>query len=117
MPDERISLCVLLWAHAGQEEGLANYENFVLHLLPDHGGRVVRRGRVESGDPGSPTEVQFLELPNEGSLDAYLNDPRRLARAPERDAAIEWTQILRLATALSPQSGFSSPVLRSAPTP
>ena len=91
-----ISLCVLLWSRPGREEDLTTYEDVVMKLLEEHGGRVVRRGLVAQAEPGSPTEVQFLELPGQASLDAYLTDPRRLALAADRDAAIERTQVLRL---------------------
>ena len=39
------TLCVLLWAHPGAEAALAAYEDTVLRLVPDHGGRVVLRAR------------------------------------------------------------------------
>jgi hypothetical protein len=39
------TLCVLLWAHPGAEAALATYEDRVLRLVPDHGGRVVLRAR------------------------------------------------------------------------
>jgi uncharacterized protein (DUF1330 family) len=99
MPDQMISLCVLLWAHPGQEAALGYYEDRVLKLLADHGGRIIRRGSVAtdgSGTTDSPTEVQILELPSEESLTAYMNDPRRTSLAADRDAAIAWTQVLRL---------------------
>jgi hypothetical protein len=40
--------------------------------------------------------VQFLEMPSEASLNAYVNDPRRLAMAAERDAAIARTHLYRI---------------------
>jgi hypothetical protein len=40
--------------------------------------------------------VQFLRVPSEASLDAYMNDPRRLAMAAERDAAIARTDLFRM---------------------
>jgi uncharacterized protein (DUF1330 family) len=88
-------LCVLLWAHPGQGEALGTYEDRVLELIPDHGGRVLQRGRVlPSGD--RPTEVQFLSFPSSTALDSYMNDPRRLALAAERDLAIARTEIYPL---------------------
>jgi hypothetical protein len=35
-------------------------------------------------------------MPSEASLDAYVNDPRRLVMAPERDAAIARTYVFRI---------------------
>lgn len=97
MPDEPLRLCVLLWAHAGQEEALTRYEDAVLKLIAEHGGRVRERGRVEGGAEDAPTEVQFLELPGEDALSAYMNDPRRLALAADRDAAVARTDVFRVA--------------------
>ncbi len=92
------------------EAALSAYEHKVLHLLAEHGGRVLERGTVlpgsqHEGEP--PAEVQFLEMPSEASLDAYLNDPRRLAMAAERDAAIARTDLLRIQPVSLPEPGHS----------
>jgi uncharacterized protein (DUF1330 family) len=82
------------------EAALSDYEDKVLRLVAEHGGRVLHRGTVlpgaQSGGGEPPTEVQFLEMPSEKHLDAYVNDPRRLAMAAERDAAIARTDLLRV---------------------
>ena len=52
------------------------------------------RSSQRDGEP--PTEVQFLEMPSQASLEAYVNDPRRLAMAVERDAAIARTDLFRI---------------------
>ena len=39
------TLCVLLWAQPGAQAALSAYEDRVLRLVPDHGGRVLQRGR------------------------------------------------------------------------
>ena len=97
MPEDRVSLCVLLWANPGQEPALAAYEDKVLGLLADHGGRVLQRGSVVGDADGrQPAEVQFLEFSSEAALTAYMNDSRRLALAADRDAAIARTDVLRL---------------------
>jgi hypothetical protein len=51
-------------------------------------------GSQHDGEP--PTEVQFLQMPSQESLDAYVHDPRRAAMAAERDAAIARTYLLRI---------------------
>ena len=99
MPETRVVNCVLLWARPGMEAALSAYEDKVLRLVAEHGGRVLERGTVRpssqhDGEP--PAEVQFLEMPSEASLDAYMNDPRRLAMAAERDAAIARTDLFRI---------------------
>jgi uncharacterized protein (DUF1330 family) len=96
MAENPISLCVLLWALPGRDAALAAYEDRVLTLVAEHGGRVVRRGSVTGGGEGSPAEVQFIEFPSEAALDAYLTDPRRLAMATERDAAVARTDVHRI---------------------
>jgi uncharacterized protein (DUF1330 family) len=98
MPENPVILCVLLWAKLGKETALSAYEDQVLGLLADHGGRVLQRGSVipGGGNGERPAEVQFLEFPSQESLDAYMNDSRRLALAADRDAAIARTDVLRV---------------------
>jgi uncharacterized protein (DUF1330 family) len=99
MPETPVVNCVLLWARPGMEAALSAYEDKVLRLVGEHGGRVVERGTVLPGaqcDGEPPTEVQLLEMPSEASLNAYVNDPRRLALAGERDAAIARTDMFRI---------------------
>ena len=100
--------CVLLWARPGMEAALSAYEDKVLRLIAEHGGRVLERGTVLPGshyDGEPPTEVQLLEMPSAASLDAYVNDPRRLALAAERDAAIARTDLFRIQRSGMPAAG------------
>ena len=99
MPETPVVNCVLLWAKPGMEAALSAYEDKVLRLVGEHGGRVLERGTVMPGsqyDGEPPAEVQFLEMPSEANLDAYVNDPRRLAMAGERDAAVARTDVFRI---------------------
>jgi hypothetical protein len=65
-------------ARAGQ------YEDAVLALLPDHGARVLYRGRRAQGQPEVlPLEVHLLWFPDRAAFDAYLGDPRRAALLAE----------------------------------
>jgi uncharacterized protein (DUF1330 family) len=99
MPETPVVNCVLLWAVPGMEAALSAYEDEVLRLVAEHGGRVLERGTVLPGsqyDGEPPAEVQFLEMPSEASLDAYVNDPRRLALAGERGAAIARMDVFRI---------------------
>ena len=84
VPETPVVNCVLLWARPGMSAALGAYEGKVLRLVSEYGGRVLHRGTVLPGsqhDGEPPTEVQLLEMPSEASLDAYVNDPRRLAMA------------------------------------
>lgn len=79
--------CCLLWAHEGQAAALRRYEDQVLAILADHGGRVRQRA-IGAGDDGHPHEVQLIEFATATGLDSFLRDPRRTARAPERDRTV-----------------------------
>ena len=109
MPETPVVNCVLLWARPGMEAALSAYEDKVLRLVVEHGGRVLERGIIlpgsqHGGEP--PAEVQLIQMPSEASLDAYMNDPRRLAMAAERDAAIARTDLFRIrVTDADPASG------------
>jgi hypothetical protein len=111
------TLCVLLWAQPGEQAALTAYEDRVLRLVPDHGGRVVHRARNSGvhrarnsgvqraqvsgvqrgrgrGADGQPAEIQFLDFPSQAALDAYMADPRRTALAADRDRVIARTEII-----------------------
>jgi len=90
-----VTLCVLLWAHPGREGQLGAYEDAVLSLLPAHGGAVVSRVRNdEIGE--APTEVQVIELADEGALESFMADPARRALAGMREESIARTEVLRV---------------------
>lgn len=56
------------------------FEDEVLPLIAEHGGRVLYRGRRVAGqDAGLPWEVHLLRFPGRSALDAYLADGRRAA--------------------------------------
>ena len=87
-----ITLCVLLSAIPGRQTSLAHYEDQVLALLGDHGGRLL--ARIRSGDrPWS--EVQLIEFVSEDGLESFQQDPRRLALSTWRDESIASTTIVR----------------------
>ena len=90
-----VTLCVLLWARLGKDVELAAYEDAVLALLADHGGRLLQRVRPVGGRD-EPTEVQLLQFPSEDALEAFMADERRTARQVERDAAVDRTEVLRV---------------------
>ena len=90
-----LTLCVLLWAQPGAEDGLTAYEDQVLALVPEHGGRVANRVR-SSGSAGRPLEIQILEFASAQALDGYLADGRRQALAAERDRVIAKTEVIEV---------------------
>ena len=54
------------------------YEEKVLALVPEHGGRLEMRVRSVDGR----TETHLLYFPDEQAFDRYRSDPRRIALAP-----------------------------------
>ena len=46
MAEAPVVNCVLLWARPGLEAALSSYEDKVLRLVTEHGGRVLERGTV-----------------------------------------------------------------------
>ena len=90
-----LTLCVLLWAHPGAEDGLVAYEDLVLGIIPEHGGRVLQRTRG-SGTAGQPLEIQILQFPSAQALDAFMTDDRRQSLAGERDKAISRTEVIEV---------------------
>lgn len=91
-----LRLCVLLWPLPGREDELHRYENAVLPLLVEHGGRLVARETVTRTNDAEPLEVQLIELRDQAALEAYMADSRRIALEADRSGAIARTQVLRL---------------------
>jgi uncharacterized protein (DUF1330 family) len=90
-----LTLCVLLWPQSGAEDALTTYEDKVLALVPEHGGRVLHRARRSGDNAGdAPLEVQLLEFPAPEALSSYMTDQRRLALADDRDRAVARTQVI-----------------------
>jgi uncharacterized protein (DUF1330 family) len=90
-----LTLCVLLWAQPEAEDGLIRYEDRVLDMVADHGGRVIQRARG-SGSEGQPLEIQTLEFPSAQALEAFMTDGRRQALASERDRVISRTEVIEV---------------------
>lgn len=95
-----LTLCVLLWAVAGQEGRLSAYEDQVLALIQEYGGAVVSRVRRVGADADAdadaeqPYEVHVIELPDQTAMDDYLADLRRTALASIREAVVARTQVI-----------------------
>ena len=55
-PARPVTLCVLLWANPGTASGLIAYEDKVLGIALEYGGRVIQRAR--NGGDDHALEVQ-----------------------------------------------------------
>jgi uncharacterized protein (DUF1330 family) len=90
-----ITLCVMLWARAGQEAALVDYEDRALDIAAAHDVRLVSRvRRTDSSD--SPFEVQVLRFPSQEALEVFMQDPARLALSVMRDAAVARAEVVRV---------------------
>ncbi|HEV2451749.1 MAG TPA: hypothetical protein VGS62_07465 [Streptosporangiaceae bacterium] len=90
-----VTLCVLLWARPGAEDGLTSYEDQVLSIAADYGGRILQRAR-SGGTGGQPLEIQILDFPSADALEAFLTDRRRQSLAGKRDRVIARTEIIEV---------------------
>lgn len=91
-----MQLSVLLWNHPGRSHDLIAFEDAVLALLPEHGGRLISRHVVMNREDGDPLEIQVIEIPDEKALNEFVQNPARasLARTHDRDGIIARTQVL-----------------------
>ena len=80
MSDRAFTIGFIGHAEPDMVDAAAAYEDAVLTLLPDHGARVLYRGRrVTDQDPSLPAEVHLLWFPSQAAFESYLADPRRHA--------------------------------------
>ena len=73
-------------------EDFQRYEEAVLPLLAEHGGRLARRLRSASGG----IEVHVVEFASPGAFSAYRADPRRAVHHPLLEASGAETELLEL---------------------
>lgn len=88
-----VTLCVLLWARPGANDGLIAYEDEVLGIATGYGGVVVQRARGDGAD-GQPLEMQLLRFPSAAALQGFMTDGRRQALAGERDRVVARTEVI-----------------------
>jgi len=76
--DEPFTLAFVGYADPAMSERATKYEDEVLPLIEEHGGRLLYRGRRAAGqDSALPLEVHLSWFPHRGALDAYMADDRR----------------------------------------
>lgn len=87
-----LRIVALLYAGATGPDGLRAFEGRTLPLLRSHGGRLLLAIAPEDAGDG-PDEIHVLEFPSRDAFDAYRADPRVLALADERAAAISRSEV------------------------
>ena len=73
-------------------EAFRAYEDQVLPVLSEHGGRLQRRLRNELGT----VELHILSYPSDAAHQKYRGDPRRTAAAPLLDSSAAKLELLSL---------------------
>jgi uncharacterized protein (DUF1330 family) len=73
-------------------EAYQAYEDHVLPLMAEHGGRLERRLRNESGT----VEVHIIGYPSNMARETYRNDPRRAAAAHLLETSLATIELLSL---------------------
>jgi uncharacterized protein (DUF1330 family) len=102
-PDEPFTLAFVGYADPAASERAAAYEDRVLPLLDDHGGRLLYRGRrVADADPSLPLEVHLIWFPHRRAFDAYIGDERRLALIDEFGEVFTHKHAVELETVTGP---------------
>ncbi|HBJ72792.1 MAG TPA: hypothetical protein DDY88_03570 [Actinobacteria bacterium] len=82
-----VTVCVLVWSHAGQDLLLSAYADRALANAQAYGARVIQRLRRLPGSSG-PLETQIIEFPSEELLAEYREAQRVDEFAQIRNTAI-----------------------------
>jgi hypothetical protein len=75
-------------------EAFRRYEDAVIPLLADHGGRLERRLRRDAAD--GDVEVHVIAFAATDGLTRYRDDPRRAAHAQLLEASGARTELLEM---------------------
>ncbi len=104
--DGPFTLAFVGYAGPDTSERATAYEDEVLPLIEDHGGRVLYRGRRADGqDTALPLEVHLLWFPHRRALEAYMADDRRrdlLARYGDVFTTKHAVEVETISTAIPP---------------
>jgi hypothetical protein len=79
-------------------ELFGRYEDLVLAVLPDHGGKLLRRVRSEDGT----LEVHLVQFRSEAGFASFRADPRRVRAAPLLERSRATVTLDRLFDAAGP---------------
>lgn len=88
-----LRIVALLYAGASGPEALRSFERRALPLVKEHGGRLLLAFAPEDRAAGAPDEIHVLEFPSRAAFEGYRSDPRVLALAEQRAAAIARSEV------------------------
>jgi uncharacterized protein (DUF1330 family) len=84
-------ITVMLYGKNGILGEFKDYETKALSIFKQYGGEIIAAYRPIPGGPDTPDEIQILKIAGRAELDAFMNDPARLAMAGERSHVIRRT--------------------------
>jgi len=88
-----IQIIVLLYAGEGGKAALQAYQEEVMPIFHDHGGRMVSASHASVPRPDDPDEVHIVHFPSSEALQAFRADPRHAALMDKRIHAVRDTRL------------------------
>ncbi len=88
-----ISMVVLLKAGTDGLPGLRRYEEQILPILREHGGKLIVAFNPMDTGADAPDEIHVIQFPSEQKLQAYRDDARTLSLSAQRQTAIASTTV------------------------
>ena len=94
----------LVFIKEGKEEVFHQFENCVLPMLSQYGGRLLYRARLAAGatlhsEVGTPYEIHLVSFPSEADFQAYADDGERQQCLALRDDSVQKVLLIRGALA------------------
>ena len=72
---------------------MAAYEAEVMHILAEHGGRLISASHPTEPMPDDPDEIHIVQFDGQRELDAFRADPRHAALKDRRISALRDTRL------------------------
>ncbi len=88
-----IQIVALLYKGAGGKAAMTAYEAEVMHILAEHGGKLVSASHPTHPMPEDPDEIHIVHFESYQALEAFRADPRHAALKERRIEAIRDTRL------------------------
>ena len=88
-----IQIIALLYAGEGGKTALTAYEQQVMPIFHDYGGRMVSASHASTPRDGGPDENHVVNFPDMAALEAFRADPRHEALKAQRLYAVRDTRL------------------------
>ena len=88
-----IQIIVLLYAGEGGKAALTTYQEEVMPIFHEHGGRLVSASHASEPRDDDPDEVHIVHFSSLVELEAFRADPRHAALKEKRMYAVRDTRL------------------------